>query len=103
MPLKDILRGLLAKAGNAHGEATPARLAKGLQIKIKVVGQIVAVQLARDGVVPSMREWKTVLDCWPEPYSLYEEPKELQPINGRHFLRGKLRRQMSLLKEENKQ
>lgn len=103
MPLKDILRSLLTDAGAAEDGVASARLAKGLGIRVKLQGNIVLVQLSREKVYPSVVEWKTTLACWPEPVHVEIEPKLLDPVKGRYYLRGALRREQSLLKEASRE
>jgi hypothetical protein len=99
MPLKDILRKLLNQAEKENGEVAIARLAKGMEIRMKVQDDLVIIQLSRNGVYPSMGEWKTILACWPEPVHIEQDAKKLIAVKDRYFLRGKLRREKVLLHE----
>lgn len=91
MSLKTVLDGLLESAAYADGKPVQAKLAKGLTIRLKHQGDLVLVQLSREGVIPSTAEWKAVIDCWPGQVTIVEEPRELLPQGKRQFLRGKVK------------
>lgn len=97
MTLKTALQNLLESPAFADGQVVTSRLTKGLTVKLKQQDDQVMVQLSRDGALPSMAEWKSVLDCWPEQATVVEEPRELKPQGKRQFLRGKLRQSPRLV------
>ena len=99
MPLREILRALIISAEAAQGRVVASKLPKGLGIRLMLKDDLMQVQLHRDKVSPSAQEWKTVMQCWPEPLHVEQEPKPLTPQGERHFLRGALRRAQSLIVE----
>ena len=98
MALKAVIDGLLKSAGFADGKVVTSRLAKGLTIKLKrQEDDLVQVQLSREKVVPSMAEWKAIIDCWPGQVTVVEQPRELLPQGTRQFLRGRVRQSPRLV------
>lgn len=91
MLLKGVLDDLLKSPAFAEGKVVVRVLPKGLTIKLKSKDGLVVVQLSRDGALPSKKEWKAVLECWPGQALVVEEPYELERQGNRRFLRGKLR------------
>lgn len=72
----------------AHpGDPHRIPLGKGLQVDLKVT-KLTMLQLSRRDVYPAMREWQTVLACWPYPVDPNSvSPKPVKYMN-RFYLMG---------------
>jgi hypothetical protein len=49
------------------GKEREFRLQRGLIISVRVTQRMTRLRLSRNGSVPSLREWRTVLSVWPYP------------------------------------
>ena len=65
--LKEILKRMIEQAQEEQSKPVYRRLGKGLQVTITFEKRFFNLELKRDGVPPSRREWDTVLENWPYP------------------------------------
>ena len=88
--LRETLSGMIMAARSDKTKVTRVRLAKGLTVAMLMgIDDVLALQLSRADVYPSMREWKTVLDMMPHN-TVIELPREMI-ANHTYYLRGKVK------------
>lgn len=67
MPLTDTIAILLRTAAQQPGQIQKRNLARGLQIRVKIVGDTTSFGISRADTIPSLQEWRTCLNALPYP------------------------------------
>jgi len=65
--LKEILERMIQQTQSEPSKPVYRRLGKGLQVTITFEKRFFNLELKRDDVPPSRREWDTILESWPYP------------------------------------
>lgn len=92
MALRETLGNMLARSARS-GKPERQTLFKGLRVELWNYGEEdgrIALQISREKVYPSGREWLSVLRYFPVDVNS-SEPKQVT-ANGRFYLKGMLRR-----------
>lgn len=85
--LRDILVDLVGWAAFRPGDVKRTKLAGGLGIDVVWgIDGMWRVQIWREGVQPSLKEWETVLKSWPEPLPAVDYKRFTH--NNRQYIRG---------------
>jgi hypothetical protein len=85
--LRDILVDLVGWAAWKPGDVKRAMLSGGLGIDVICgIDGMWRLQIWRQGVQPSLKEWETVLKAWPEPAPAVEYKRF--DHNGKQYMRG---------------
>ncbi len=85
--LSKIISGLLLAARQKANVPFRRQLPNGLRIDVKHDGESVYVQLSRLDKSPSMVEYQTVLNHWPEPLSVMYSAISRISYHGRHYMK----------------
>ena len=79
----------LVKQAETHpGQPQRQPLLRGLRVDVLMTADETHLQISRDNIWPSSREWATVTSIWPRPVPRQVLPKRLY-AQGRYFLQAK--------------